>query len=1365
MPFSPGRCLGVVLFAAICCPFNLSALTSSSVALTASPGAPAIGNVVTLTATVTPASATGKVTFYDGTTVLGTGTLSGNVAGFSAIMTATGPRSFRAHYSGDSTYQGSNSAAVNRMVSAVPSFGFTTTSQPAQSTRAGAVGDFNNDGKLDLVAESGGVVNVYLGNGSGTFGSPISSPAPSGQIAVGDFNGDGKLDLAILNFSNIQPQFVRVMLGNGDGTFTLGAGYAADYSPTFPTSSPVVVADFNKDGKPDLAVIHSSTSSIDIMLGNGDGTFGSPIGYPVGTGVTFAGIGVTLLKAGDFNGDGKPDLLSYSQAGGDQTFSVLLGNGDGTFAAAITFPAGIQPAATIDCIVVGDLNGDGKPDLAAASADDPHSSLKVYIGNGDGTFAAPADYPSPVGPFPGSAGSAIGMAMVDVNGDGKPDIVVDRGAIQFYPGNGDGTLQPEGVFPLSDSSSAMLLAEVDGDGRVDLVVPISGGSSDSGITVLHGSLAPFLRVTMSHNGDFLQTQSDAKFTIQVSNAAGAATTSGTITVSAFADQTMRPLAMSGPGWTCPDYLVSVCTRSDGLAANTSYPPITFTVLALASSTDPVPNSVNVSGGGSLDADYSDSVAIIPLPTNCTYTFDPGPISVGPAGGDFSMPITTQTGCGWGATHSPDWLTVSVSGAAAGGSGDLAVLGSGELHYHVDPNPAPTSRFTFIFMSGEPGSLPQITINQGVGSCSYQLATTSASLGSAGGNSSVGVTAPSGCNWSATSNAPWLMITSAGPGSANGTVSYSVAANPTAAQRVGTLTIAGQTVTVTQSPMGTGPPPPPACTFIFSADTMAVPAAGSSLVLTITTQAGCPWQVLALDGWVNVTSPLSGTGIGTVNFAAAPNSAAASRSTSLFISSGNNTVGTIAINQAGTACIYHWLGTSGGFEAKGGSAFASFTVAPGCPWTVTTDVPWLTLTSPNVGIGDGMVFFTAAANPNTFVRNGSLSIFGEVYSIGQAPAVLTSAHFVPITPCRVADTRNANGLFGGPVMGANTSRDFGIPSSACNIPATASAYSLNVAVVPHGPLGYLTLWPAGQPQPLVATLNSDGRIKSNAAIVPAGTSGAISAFATNSTDLVIDINGYFVPANDSTALAFYPLTPCRIADTRDPGGPLGGPALAGQSTRSFPIRQGACNLPAQAQAYVLNFAAVPHGPLGYLTVWPSGQNQPLAASLNALTGTVTANAVLVPAGDNGDVSVFASDATDLVIDISGYFAPLAEGGLAFYNLPPCRVSDTRNPPGSAPARDTIDISVAPSSCGPPNGVLAYVFNATVVPPGPFGYLTMWPQGQPQPLAATLNAVDGAITSNMAIIPTMTDSVSLFLSNPTHVVLDVFGYFGPEIPIGP
>jgi hypothetical protein len=316
------------------------------------------------------------------------------------------------------------------------------------------------------------------------------------------------------------------------------------------------------------------------------------------------------------------------------------------------------------------------------------------------------------------------------------------------------------------------------------------------------------------------------------------------------------------------------------------------------------------------------------------------------------------------------------------------------------------------------------------------------------------------------------------------------------------------------------------------------------------------------------------------------------------------------------------------------------------------------------------------------------------------------------------------------------------------------------VVPRGLLGYLTAYPTGQPAPLVATLNSiDGRIKSNAAIVPAGTSGAISIFVTDSTDVVIDINGYFVPNSNPTALAFYPLTPCRVADTRNPTGPLGGPSFAAGNVRTFPVLSSNCNIPASAQAYALNFAAVPSGPLGFLTAWPTGQQQPFAASLNAPTGAVTANALIVGAGTNGSVDVFALSATDLVIDITGYFAPPGAGGLSLYNVAPCRVLDTRLPAGSPPLSGTRDVIVAASPCGVPASAQAYVFSATVVPAGPLGFLTLWPQGQPRPPTATLNAGDGAVTSNMAIIPTANGSVSTYAISPTHLVLDIFGYFAP------
>ena len=131
-----------------------------------------------------------------------------------------------------------------------------------------------------------------------------------------------------------------------------------------------------------------------------------------------------------------------------------------------------------------------------------------------------------------------------------------------------------------------------------------------------------------------------------------------------------------------------------------------------------------------------------------------------------------------------------------------------------------------------------------------------------------------------------------------------------------------------------------------------------------------------------------------------------------------------------------------------------------------------------------------------------------------------------------DSRSPAGPFGGPSIAGNSTRNVTIPASSCGVPSTAAAYSLNVTVVPQGPLGYLTLWPAGQAQPFVSTLNSfDGRIKANAAIVPAGVSGAVSVFVTNTTDVVLDINGYFVPASGNNNLAFYPVAPCRVADTR------------------------------------------------------------------------------------------------------------------------------------------------------------------------------------------------------------------------------------------
>ncbi len=254
-----------------------------------------------------------------------------------------------------------------------------------------------------------------------------------------------------------------------------------------------------------------------------------------------------------------------------------------------------------------------------------------------------------------------------------------------------------------------------------------------------------------------------------------------------------------------------------------------------------------------------------------------------------------------------------------------------------------------------------------------------------------------------------------------------------------------------------------------------------------------------------------------------------------------------------------------------------------------------------------------------------------------PPAANSLQFYPLTPCRVLDTRNAAGAFGGPALAGGVARSFPIASSPCGVPAAALAYSFNVTVVPRGQLGYLTAWPTGQPQPLVSTLNSlDGTVLANAALVPSGVGGAVSFYASNPTDLVVDINGYFAPPG-AAGLNFYTVTPCRVVDTRNPNGPLGGPIMGAGTTRAFPVPS-ACSLPANASAYSLNMTVVPQGPLGFLTTWPTGLNQPVVSTLNAPKGIVVANAAIVPAGTSGSINVFVTNPTHVVIDTNGYFAP-------------------------------------------------------------------------------------------------------------------------------
>ncbi len=199
---------------------------------------------------------------------------------------------------------------------------------------------------------------------------------------------------------------------------------------------------------------------------------------------------------------------------------------------------------------------------------------------------------------------------------------------------------------------------------------------------------------------------------------------------------------------------------------------------------------------------------------------------------------------------------------------------------------------------------------------------------------------------------------------------------------------------------------------------------------------------------------------------------------------------------------------------------------------TTDCP----SGGNIGYVAGVGYDQASGLGSVDGYNFAEQWFGNL-GFGAAPGL----GFIPITPCRLIDTRGATGALGGPSLTALSTRSFPLPAGSCGLPGGPSAYSLNITVVPKVNLGYLSLWPSGQAQPVVSTLNSlDGRIVANAAIVPAGVGGAVSVYVTDATDVIIDVNGYFAATDTVGALYFVPVTPCRVEDTRNANGTFGGP---------------------------------------------------------------------------------------------------------------------------------------------------------------------------------------------------------------------------------
>ncbi len=711
------------------------ALLGSSTSLLVSPNPDTTGAPVTFTATVTPSAATGSVTFMDGVNVEGTAPLNGGVATLTVSL-PSGNQSLTAVYTGDTVYGQSTSPVVlDSIAQQATTVTLTASPNPAalhqvvtltatlNNTNATGIVSFYDGtgnlidtgvvsagqaqlltaalpaGSLHLYARYDGDVNdalalssalpftVAAGPGFG-LGNPTSFAVGTAPVSVtaADFNLDGRMDLAVANSTG---NSVSILLGNGDGTFSTGVTLNAG---TLPTS--IATTDFNEDGKPDLAVSNSVTNNVTIFTGNGDGTFSAGTSYPAGT-------APSSIAIADFNNDGKADVMAADSSGGSVSF--IYGNGDGTLGTTATIPVGV----TNTSVAAGDFNNDGFPD--AAVADSNTGVVWILLGKGNGQFQAPVSYKAGTTP--------LGIAVGDFNSDGNLDLAVANttsGNITVLLGNGDGTFQTAVQYSTGSGTQAVAIGDFNGDGILDLAAANQGGNLEVLIGIGNGtfqpafafpaSSSPVALVINNFNGDGKDQVAVANSSINAASVlldspASLTIFSGGSQSASVGSAYSQPLQVKATGFGLPvaGATVSFSVPTSGPSAVFAGTGLTATAVTGSNgvATSPTLTANGTVGLFNVIASVGSATVAFPLTnltSSCTFSVTGGPVAFDSKGGSVTLTITTNFGtCQWGAsTDSSSYVTLSSTGGT----------GNGTLLVTVAANSSGAPRSGNVFVAGQ-----------------------------------------------------------------------------------------------------------------------------------------------------------------------------------------------------------------------------------------------------------------------------------------------------------------------------------------------------------------------------------------------------------------------------------------------------------------------------------------------------------------------------------------------------------------------------------------------------------------------------------------------------------------------------------------